>query len=379
MKRKFITYTIAGLVAVLAFGSFIIVTEAATSSATTAITLDKLDYAFGENMVVTISAHNGGYSSMTLNFPTACQVEFKFNDLAPVAQFCAQVLTEVTIKPGETHEWKFDVVPADLSSSGEIVLTPGEHLVTGYIIGYESSVATQTFTVEYAAQGEGKFCGGIAAFQCPADLSCHYDGNYPDAGGYCVSNQPSGDFFSDVPQSHWAYQYIKEFTAEGIIQGYGDGTFHPDQPITRAELTKIALLTFGIDSSTTASGSFTDLDEWQKQWVYAAYDRNIISGYSTTIFGPNRNITRAEALKIMILAKGVTEAQLNNPDIMGEFSFSDVRLSDWFYVYVKYAVTNDVAKGYGDGTFGARANLTRAEATKMLSLLRDVVLPILPI
>lgn len=46
--------------------------------------------------------------------------------------------------------------------------------------------------------------------------------------------------FTDVPETHWAYEAINKFAELGIIEGYEDGTFHPDEPLTRAEA--VALL-----------------------------------------------------------------------------------------------------------------------------------------
>ncbi|MEW6772288.1 MAG: S-layer homology domain-containing protein [Bacillota bacterium] len=52
--------------------------------------------------------------------------------------------------------------------------------------------------------------------------------------------------FSDVPENHWAANYIKIAVALGLVRGYPDGTFRPEQPVTRAEGTVLAVRTLGI-------------------------------------------------------------------------------------------------------------------------------------
>lgn len=60
--------------------------------------------------------------------------------------------------------------------------------------------------------------------------------------------------YSDVPQSHWAYNNILWASRLKLIQGYPDGTFLPDQAVTRAEAATIALRTLGVSVLATSAG-----------------------------------------------------------------------------------------------------------------------------
>lgn len=84
---------------------------------------------------------------------------------------------------------------------------------------------------------------------------------------------------------HWAEIYIRRLYDLCILEGYNDGKFRPDQKVTRAELTKMALASRKIEPNpgcydADCGSPFTDLDAWQGKWIRPAFDRNIVQGYS---------------------------------------------------------------------------------------------------
>jgi hypothetical protein len=106
--------------------------------------------------------------------------------------------------------------------------------------------------------------------------------------------------FSDVPNNHWALRYIEVAKERNIISGYPDGTFRPNNPITRAEIAKMAVVAgqFAIDKSGTP---FNDISgNWAYDYIMTARNNHIISGYPDGAFRPDKNATRAEASKIVI-------------------------------------------------------------------------------
>ena len=108
--------------------------------------------------------------------------------------------------------------------------------------------------------------------------------------------------YSDVPGNKWYNNAISTLSNMGIICGYPDGTFRPDAPITRAELTKIAASFFSDPRvAATYDGRFSDVQgaEWYISYLMTAIEEGLIEGYPDGSFRPNRPITRAETCTIV--------------------------------------------------------------------------------
>ena len=108
--------------------------------------------------------------------------------------------------------------------------------------------------------------------------------------------------YSDVPGNKWYNNAISTLSNMGIICGYPDGTFRPDAPITRAELTKIAASFFSDPRvAATYDGRFSDVHgaEWYISYLMTALEEGLIEGYPDGSFRPNRPITRAETCTIV--------------------------------------------------------------------------------
>ena len=108
--------------------------------------------------------------------------------------------------------------------------------------------------------------------------------------------------YPDVAFNKWYNNAISTLTNMGIICGYPDGTFRPDAPITRAELTKIAASFFSDPRvATTYDGRFSDVKgaEWYISYLMTAIEEGLIEGYPDGSFRPDRPITRAETCTIV--------------------------------------------------------------------------------
>jgi hypothetical protein len=104
---------------------------------------------------------------------------------------------------------------------------------------------------------------------------------------------------ADVKQ-HWAAGAISALAGTGIISGYADGTFRPDQEITRAEIIAIIAKLVELKPAATRA-KFTDIDgAWNKDQINAAAQMGIISGVAESSFAPGQEATRAEALTILL-------------------------------------------------------------------------------
>lgn len=133
--------------------------------------------------------------------------------------------------------------------------------------------------------------------------------------------------FSDVSPSSWYGAYVCFLTEKGIIDGYEDGTFRPDAYITRAELVSLVVKALGITDSYTNYFSDT-AGMWASNAISAVNSFGWIKGYSDGTFRPNDLITRAETTVFLnaVLGRNAEDSSENVSS-----SFSDVNPSDWFY------------------------------------------------
>ncbi|NEP59849.1 MAG: S-layer homology domain-containing protein [Symploca sp. SIO2G7] len=110
--------------------------------------------------------------------------------------------------------------------------------------------------------------------------------------------------FSDVSSSHWASQFILSLAEREIIAGFPDGTFRPDQPVTRAQYAAMVRKAFS-QTSIRSSTAFVDVpaNYWAETAIDKAYRMGFLSGYPNRVFQPNQNIPRAQVL--VSLANGL--------------------------------------------------------------------------
>ncbi|MFA6305700.1 MAG: S-layer homology domain-containing protein [Candidatus Gracilibacteria bacterium] len=168
---------------------------------------------------------------------------------------------------------------------------------------------------------------------------------------------------------HWAQSYVEDLYTKQIVSGADATHYNPDKPITRAEFTKIVINMYDIpmQDAESVTSSFKDVkeSEWYAAYIQAAYDKGLVAGYTDKTFNPNKPITRAEAMKIILSASG---KEILDP-ITDDGTFKDVKLKDWYAKYVLYAAANGIVGGYEDKTFQPNNPITRAEVAKIASLL----------
>ncbi len=133
--------------------------------------------------------------------------------------------------------------------------------------------------------------------------------------------------FSDVSETHGSYTAISYVKDEGIVQGYADGSYKPDQNINRAEFTKIMIgATYSADiiSACRTDHLFSDvsLSDWFSSFVCVAKENGVVSGYfdpngdpSGPTFKPGNFVNFAEASKIVVEAFGIETLPEDHPDV----------------------------------------------------------------
>jgi hypothetical protein len=118
------------------------------------------------------------------------------------------------------------------------------------------------------------------------------------AMGWIASPPPNGTF-SDVPMGSWAYPFIETAYTKGIIKGYPTGEFRPNNMVTRAEMAQMISLALKLQSS---ASSYSDTsDHWAKLYIGGCTNAGIVDGYAGNIFKPNDLATRAEASKMLVI------------------------------------------------------------------------------
>lgn len=161
--------------------------------------------------------------------------------------------------------------------------------------------------------------------------------------------------------SHWAGEQIQKWVSKGLASGYPDGTFKPNNQITRAEFVALANRAFE-KQNPAATVSFKDVKstDWYYAEVAAAKAAGYISGYEDGTFRPNSPISRQEAASIVsrLLNLEVSDTQA---------TFSDAAsIPAWSKGAINAVVANNIMGGYPDGTFKPANNITRAEAVVTL-------------
>lgn len=175
---------------------------------------------------------------------------------------------------------------------------------------------------------------------------------------------PCGMRFSDLPDTHWAYTHVAYLYCKGIVTGYPDGTFRPDEYNNRGQFTKMIVLGHGWNLYNPYFPTFTDVapDNTFYQPIETSVLRGVINGYSDHTFKPGNPVTRAQAAKMLVIAHGWSPLLRSTP------TFRDVPSSHWAFGYIERSAERGILSGYGDGTFRPDPVVTRAQLAKMLSL-----------
>ncbi len=158
---------------------------------------------------------------------------------------------------------------------------------------------------------------------------------------------------------NWAEANIKSLVNAGTIAGYPDGSFKPDNTITRAEFAVVLAKAFKLE---TKNGKvFTDTENhWAQDYIATANAFGIINGYSDIAFGPDDMITREQMVAMIVKA-----AKLEIIDSGKSFS-DDSQISSWAKSAVITASGKQIISGYSDNSFSPQGNATRAEAVTVV-------------
>lgn len=161
-------------------------------------------------------------------------------------------------------------------------------------------------------------------------------------------------------KGHWAENNILELVKAGSINGYEDGTFKPENRITRAEFVSIVVKFLKLNEQGSGNKFADAANHWAKNAIATAAAQGIITGYTDTTFGPDDFITREQMAEIIVRA-----AHLDK--VAGNTSFTDnAAISDWAQAAVATLTSKGFMNGYEDGTLKPQGLTTRAEASTLI-------------
>ncbi|WP_051620491.1 S-layer homology domain-containing protein [Paenibacillus sp. UNC451MF] len=163
--------------------------------------------------------------------------------------------------------------------------------------------------------------------------------------------------------NHWAQSTIEKWVTQGYIDGYADGSFKPNQEVSRAEFAKLVNKAFHTKEGTAAI-SFSDVQasDWFYNEIKLGVGAGYISGYPDGTFKPNHPISRQEAAVVIHKVLKLEEAQQDNLS-----RFKDAQsIPGWSKGAVNAIVKLGIMQGYEDATFQEDHNITRAETIVML-------------
>lgn len=174
--------------------------------------------------------------------------------------------------------------------------------------------------------------------------------------------------FADVPETHWAFEYIADMAKRDIISGYPDGTFLPEEAVSRAEFARILASAAGLEIKPEAGSSFADVSPRDWYFPYIEAVKDYFEGYNVdkeVIFVPNDKALREDIATAMVKVKGYDAEGADISTI--EEMFTDCGdISEDAKKYIATAVDKGLIAGYPEGTFLPQQTITRAEAASLL-------------
>ncbi|MDX8366614.1 S-layer homology domain-containing protein [Cytobacillus sp. IB215665] len=159
--------------------------------------------------------------------------------------------------------------------------------------------------------------------------------------------------FSDVPSNHWAKEEIEGLASQGVINGYPDGSFLPNDYITRAHAAVIIGRALNIDLSNRPNPHFVDVSTSNSAYPYIAalVDEEVFGRNEE--FNPNNPLTRAQMAKILVEAFNI-EGVSNKV-------FDDLPYHHWATTYVTKLVASNITTGISPTEFSPNGYVTRAQ------------------
>lgn len=318
---------------------------------TVTATYDFKDYA--DNATVAISAEG---DTLDLATSSGFKIEYEQAEEAPldlvtkiedevtlIDNIAEKGTIKITYKPGSVGTAKFTFAITGQNEAGTVL----DQAVTGTAstkINKASPVNTPKKDSDNKSSGGGAIASGLV------DSGSSY---LPSLG------------FDDLGDVTWAQTAINTLAAKKIVSGVGDNKFDPNAALTRAAYAQMLVNAIG-HSTDSADTYFDDVptDAWFYHNVAVAAQLGIVSGFGDGTFRPNDLITREQMALMTQKAAVVMGKSLVGADA-GTFT-DDADIADWSRDAVYQLSNAGIINGMGDGTFAPQANATRAQAAVII-------------
>lgn len=200
---------------------------------------------------------------------------------------------------------------------------------------------------------------GISAISggAPANISAT-----PENSVNNVNKKPD---FADMSGAEWARTAVSALIERSVLNGYDDGDFRPNNNITREEFVKIIVSAFGFAGEQSGC-DFGDMPDshWAYEYICTAKARGLINGISGSMFGTEQNITRQDMAVIIYNALNAVGISSDKPD--GDIFADESTVAEYAKAAVHSLKAAGIISGYDDGSFRPENNATRAEAAQMI-------------
>ena len=262
----------------------------------------------------------------------------------------------VTVEKAEHGKVTASPSRASSGTPVTITVTPDE--------GYELEKLTVTNAtgneLELTAKGGGKYTFTMPASQVKIQVS--FRENAPGWENCHGGVDCPAYSYRDVNTSAWYHEAVDYVLVNGLMSGYGNSLFGPNDHLSRAQLCQILYNKEG-RPAVTGSSVFTDVagTAWYADAVIWANANGIVGGYGGGVFGPDDPITREQLAAILWRYAGSPESS-HSLD-----AFTDAgQISDWAMDAMRWANENGVLNGDGSGHLIPRGNATRAHVAQMI-------------
>ena len=172
--------------------------------------------------------------------------------------------------------------------------------------------------------------------------------------------------FTDVSEKDWYYEAVKYVYDNALMSGVSDKTFAPNANTTRGMIVTV-LYRLENEPDVNIDNSFNDVkpSDYYANAIYWAKKNNIVTGYNSTTFAPNDNITREQMATILYRYAAYKGYSIDKTsDLSG---FTDVsNINDYALKPIKWAVSSNLISGMGDSTISPQGNASRAQIATIL-------------
>lgn len=333
------------------------------------------------NPVLYAQKYSSGSSASTPSAPpvTVTPPTDTSSDLPPVVD---DVVTDVPVDDvepvvEEDPAVAFEIEHPDVFTKGvtETILVRAVNANHGVVASYQPAdeVSVDVFLGDADAPSTipaRGFTDGIAKFTLTPLTDSNLRFRVADGNILGESELMRSEMFHDVEKSSDSFEAISFLREHEVIGGYPDGTFKPDNVVSRVEALKFILNGINSDLITSNTLPFPDTSarEWYSTYVATGYNQAIVNGYPDSTFRPANTVNRAEFLKMLLTAMDADVDMVVTRDV-----YDDVKKDDWFAPYVAYAKEKNLIV-HRNGEFLPEEGMTRAEVAELIY--RTIVLKV---